>query len=442
MRPCALFVLLSSCAFAGHRDHPLAKGFPAVTPELLTSYLGTLASDEFEGRCAGYPGNDKAANYIAARMKEAGLKPMGADDVGGGRTYFQPFLFDEGRHLTRNCVGLLEGSDEKLKDEVVVIGAHFDHVGVKGQHKAGQLGKAAKDDVIWNGADDNGSGTTTVLGVLKIFAAPTVRPRRSILFIWFSAEEWGLLGSQWYVAHPVVPLEKTVAMLNLDMTGRTDDENIANCYGVGTVAGNVFAPIVDRAMKTTDGFKLNVDVNYGDGSDHVPFAGKKIPICGFGEKGPCPDYHQVTDHVEKIAFPYMVKIARAAAVTLYDIADLEARPQWEPSYVRPVPKDDGKPRVGAYLAALEEDELAALGLKNRGALKVSDVVAGGAGQRAGLLKGDIIIALGGSPFDAEDPRGTYTGVLDKVERGKVYLMEVMREGKRVELTIVLPPIPK
>ena len=423
-------------------DHPLDKGFEAVTPELLKGYLGTLASDEFEGRCAGFPGNDKAANYIAARMKEAGLKPVGDQDVGGDRTFFQIFLFDDGRHITRNCVGLLEGSDATLKDEVAVIGAHFDHVGRKGQHKAGQLGKAEKDDVIWNGADDNGSGTTTVLGVLKAFAVSKAKPKRSILFIWFSAEEWGLLGSQWYVNHPIVPLEKTVAMLNLDMTGRTDDENVANCYGIGTVEGDVFKPIVERAMKSTDGFKLNIDASFGDGSDHVPFAGKKVPICGFGEKGPCPDYHKVGDHADKIAYPYMVKIAKAAATALYDIADLEKRPSWNASFTRPAPKDDGKPRVGAYLSALEEDELAALGLKARGALKVSGVVAGGAGERAGLAKGDILVSLDGKAFDADDPRGTLVQVLENVERGREYALEIVRDGKAATLKVSWPEVKK
>jgi hypothetical protein len=434
--------LVFAVALLAVQDHPLAKGFDDVTPDLLKSYLGTLASDEFEGRCAGFPGNDKAANFIAARMKEAGLKPMGDVEVGGAKTYFQPFLFDEGRHLTRNCVGLLEGSDSTLKDEVVVIGAHFDHVGRKGQHKAGQLGKAEKDDVIWNGADDNGSGTTTVLGVLRLFAASKARPKRSILFIWFSAEEWGLLGSKWYVDHPVIPLAKTIAMLNLDMTGRTDDEAIANCYGVETGAGDPFTPIVERAMKTSEGFTLKIEAAYGPGSDHVPFAEKQIPICGFGEKGPCPDYHKVTDHVEKIAFGYMVKIARAAGTALFDIANLEKRPAWNAAFKLPVPKDDGKPRVGAYLSALEDDELAALELKKRGALKVNGVVAGGAGEKAGLVKGDILIALGGTSFDAEDPRGTLTETLDKVVRGTEMTLEIIREGKRQELRMVWPEVKK
>jgi len=420
------------------QDHPLQKGFDACTPDLLKEHLGTLASDDFQGRCAGFPGNDKAANYIAARLKEAGLKPVGDRDVGGERTYFQPFLFDEGRHITRNVLGLLEGGDPALKDELVVIGAHFDHVGVKGQHKAGQLGRAEKDDAIWNGADDNGSGTTTVLGVLKILAASGVRPKRSVLFIWFSAEEWGLLGSKWYVDHPVVPIEKTVAMLNLDMTGRTDDENVANCYGIGTAAGDPFRAIVERAMKTSNGFKLSIDANYGGGSDHVSFADKNVPLCGFGEKGPCPDYHKVTDHPDRIAYPYMVRIAKAAAHALREIADLDERPRWNADFKLPAPKDDGTPRLGAYLSALEEDELKALGLKDRGAMRVNGVVDGGAGHRAGLAKGDIVAGLDGRPFDGEYPRETLMDILGKVERGRDYVLEVWRDGKRLELKVAWP----
>jgi len=429
-------------ALALQDPHPLERSFDTLTPDLLKEYLGTLASDEYEGRCAGFPGNDRAAVFIAARLREAGLKPVGELDVSGERTYFQPFLFARGRHVTRNVVGLLEGSDPALKDEIVVIGAHFDHVGVKGQHKAGQLGKATGTDVIWNGADDNGSGTTTVLGVLKLFAASGARPKRSILFIWFSAEEWGLYGSKWYADHPIFPLEKTVAMLNLDMTGRTDDDSVANCYGVGTVAGDVFRPIVERAMKTTDGFKLTIDANYGGGSDHVSFADKKVPICGFGEKGPCPEYHTVGDHADRIAYPYMVKIARAAGTALYDIANLDRRPTWNADFKLPKPKDDGKPRLGAYLEALEADELAALDLKGRGAFRIAGVVDEGAAQRAGVKAGDVVAGLDGKPFDKEQPRATLMEILDQVERGKEVVLELYRDGKRVELKISWPPIPK
>ncbi len=447
MRCVALVALLiSGCttpprpvhlAAAGDPD-PLRTGLDALTPEILKDYLGTLASDAYEGRCAGFPGNDKAALYIAARMKEAGLKPVGAPDVSGDPTYFQPFLFDQARHITRNCVGLLEGSDPKLKDEIVVIGAHFDHVGVKGQHKAGQLGRAEKDDVIWNGADDNGSGTTTVLGVLKIFAIAKARPRRSVLFIWFSAEEWGLYGSKWYCDHPIFPLDKTVAMLNLDMTGRTDDETVANCYGVGTAMGDVFRPVVERAMQTTDGFKLNIDANYGGGSDHCSFADKKVPVCGFGEKGPCPDYHRVSDHPDRIKYAYMVAIAKAAAVTLHAIACMESRPRWNTEFKLPPPVNDGKPRLGVYLSALEEDELTSLKLEKRGALRANDVIADGVGAASGLLKNDVIIGLDGKSFDLEYPRETLMEILEKVVRGREYVIEVVRGGATLELKATWP----
>lgn len=421
---------------------PISKGCEAVTDALLKDYLGTLASEEFEGRCAGFPGNDKAAVYLAARMKEAGLKPVGDLDVGGERTYFQVFLFDRGRHITRNCVGLLEGSDEKLRDEIVVIGAHFDHVGRKGQHRAGQLGKALPEDDLWNGADDNGSGTTTVLGVLKAFASAGARPKRSVLFIWFSAEEWGLLGSRWYVQHPIFPLEKTVAMLNLDMTGRTDDVNIANTYGLGTAAGGVFNGIVDRATKTSKDFQLNTNEHYGGGSDHVSFADRKIPVLGFGEKGPCPDYHRVTDHPDRIEYGYMAKIAKAAASAVWEIADAEERPTWNADFRLPAPKDDGKPRLGAYLGALEADELRSLGLRGRGALVVNGVVPGSVAEKAGVKEDDVLVALDGRPFDVEDPRGTLVEILEKIERGREVDLELIRGKEPLRFKVVWPETKK
>src|SRR6266850_323319 len=215
-----------------------------ITPELLRGYLTYLASDELEGRCAGFPGNDKATEFIAARFRDGGLEPAGDAGADGRPTFYQHFKIRRGELTTRNCAGLLKGSE--LPGEIVVLGAHHDHVGRRGQHRAGKLGEWTKEDEIWNGADDNGSGTTALLGVVRAFAASGVRPRRSILFLTFSAEEWGLLGSRHYCDHPLIPLDKTVAMFNMDMVGRTDTENAANAYGLGTAAGGIFRDIVKR----------------------------------------------------------------------------------------------------------------------------------------------------------------------------------------------------
>ncbi|HZL71244.1 MAG TPA: hypothetical protein VFC86_02190, partial [Planctomycetota bacterium] len=151
---CVGLVVLATCAAparpqlsAGSQE----KNEP-LSADLLRGYLTHLASDELEGRCAGFPGNDKATEFIAARFRESGLAPAGDPGPDGKATFYQHFKIRRGELTTRNCAGILKGSE--LPDEYVVLGAHHDHVGRKGQHRAGQLGESTKEDEIWNGADD------------------------------------------------------------------------------------------------------------------------------------------------------------------------------------------------------------------------------------------------------------------------------------------------
>ena len=430
-------VLLASCAtprpqlYAGPQE---AKA--PLSAELLRGYLTHLASDELEGRCAGFPGNDKATEFIAARFREAGLAPVGDAGPDGKPTYYQHFKIRRDELTTRNCAGLLRGSE--LSDEIVVLGAHHDHVGRRGQHRAGQLGETTKDDEIWNGADDNGSGTTALLGVVRHYAVTGARPRRSILFLTFSAEEWGLLGSRHYVDHPLFPLDKTVAMFNMDMVGRTDTENAANAYGLGTAAGGLFRDILKRAGDEAK-LALNLDDSFGDGSDHVSFFAKGIPIAGLSERGPCPDYHRVTDHAEKIDYGTMERIARAASIAVLEIANLPERPKKNPDFKRPRPPEPVSPRLGAYLESVEGDALAKLALgKGRGALSVNGVVEGSVAESFGMKQGDVVVSLAGEFFSPDNPRESLIQALAKVIRSEPVRVEMIRGGAPAVLTLVWP----
>ncbi len=420
--------------------HPLDAGTRAVDAALLKEILGHLASDELEGRCAGFPGNDKATEYIAKRFADAGLAPAGDPDAAGKKTYFQHFAIRRGELKTRNCAGLIEGSDPALKDQVIVVGAHHDHVGVQGQQRAGQLGQSTETDKIWNGADDNGSGTTALLGVVKAFGAVKARPRRSILFLTFSAEEWGLLGSRHYVQNPLVPLERTAAMLNMDMVGRTDTEFMASCYGLDTVEGDLFRPLLDAAAKRHGLAWATKDGSFGDGSDHISFFAKGVAVVGISEKGPCPDYHKVSDSVEKIAFPTMERIARVAATFTWDLADLEGPVKRSATFKRPAAKESGKPRLGAYLEAVEGESLKALGLgEGKGAMSINGFVENSVAETQGLKEGDIVVTFNGEGFGAERPREKLSENLSKVVRGEAVAIEVLRDGKRLELKLTWPP---
>src|SRR5262245_6626297 len=182
-----------------------AEALESIKADEAFEHVKVLASDEYEGREAGTPGNDKAARYIADLLKKWKLKPAGPRG-----DYFQPF------DKTQNVLAIVEGSDPKLKKEFVAIGAHFDHIG---------LSRGGTDRVN-NGADDNASGTATVLEVAQAFAALKERPKRSILFGWWSSEEKGLLGSRHFVKNPTVDLKSIVAYLNLDMVGRNEADKI------------------------------------------------------------------------------------------------------------------------------------------------------------------------------------------------------------------------
>src|SRR6266850_3444875 len=228
----SLFLALPLCAQEPAAPSALDAAGALITADGLKSHLTVIAGDAYEGRNSGYPGNDKAAEYIVAHFKKIGLKAGGEKDAAGSATWFQGFKV--GDRATRNVLGIAEGTDPDLKSQFVIIGAHYDHVGQSGEKNAGRMKSAGGDaeDKIWNGADDNGSGTVTVLEIARAVMEGKVRTKRSILFMTFSGEEYGLLGSQYYVAHPLVPLSKTAAMINLDMVCR----NGAKPMDVGAVS--------------------------------------------------------------------------------------------------------------------------------------------------------------------------------------------------------------
>jgi len=226
---------------------------------------------------------------------------------------------------TENVLGLLEGSDPKLKDEIVAFTAHFDHLGVTG------------DGAINPGADDDGSGTVTVLELAQAFAANPVKPKRSLLFMTVVGEEKGLWGSDWYVKHPIIPLEKTVADLNTDMVGRVDKkyEDLKNPNYVYVIGSDKISTQLDSVLKLSNKQSENLilDYTYNDDkdpeqfyrrSDHYNFAKNGVPIVFFFT-GVHADYHRPTDTIEKILFPRMERIVHLIYTTGWQVANAKAR---------------------------------------------------------------------------------------------------------------------
>jgi hypothetical protein len=244
-------------------------------------------------------------------------------------TMKKAFTTREIMHM-RNVMGLLRGTDPALKDEVVTITGHYDHGGVLGNR-------------IYRGADDNASGTIGVLDCAAAYVGANVRPRRSILFIVFDAEERGLLGSFYYVEHPVVKLDKTVANLNMDMIGRdeetptwhtTADQNRNSVNIVGTLYDPDLRHAIEAANKEV-GLKLDFKTDTDDPeawfarSDHFGFAEKSVPMVLFntGEQG---DYHTENDTWDRINYPKMEKIIRLVFLSSLQVANDDQRPKFTP----------------------------------------------------------------------------------------------------------------
>ena len=217
--------------------------------------------------------------------------------------------------ISRNVVALLPGADEKLKDELLIVGAHYDHIGIKKNVPAGQ-------DSIYNGADDNASGTAGVVLVATAFSQEKKRPDRSVLFMAFAGEERGLYGSETYVANPLFPLDKTVAMINLDMIGRNRVDSLI-------VYGQYNAPeLWDLAARENRHIKFRLSPGSrkeSGGSDHMPFQQKKIPTLFF-HSGLHPDYHNVSDQVEKVNFGKLALAAKLCYRTVWQLANSSFRP--------------------------------------------------------------------------------------------------------------------
>src|SRR5262245_59581435 len=259
---------------------------------------------------------------------------------------------------THNVVGIIEGTDPKLKETYVAFGAHYDHVGYaegepgqsanapRGLRPPGRVTAGAQNDRIWNGADDDGSGTVTIMGIAKAFATGA-KPKRSLVFVWHSGEERGLWGSRYFADYPTIPMDKIVAQINMDMVGRNRDdkaEEANTVYVVGSdrISTEFHNVTVDANGALTKPLKLDYEMNDPTDleqiyyrSDHYSYAAKGVPIV-FLTTGLHPDYHANTDSVEKINFEKMARIGQYA----YEVGMRTANMDHAPA------RDNRGPRVG------------------------------------------------------------------------------------------------
>ena len=387
--------------------------------------LSYLAADAREGRGVGTRGLAEAGQYLAAAFKQIGLAPGGA-----AGSYFQTFTIapdapaaahaNAGGKTIRNVIGVLRGRDRARRGQVLVIGAHYDHLGSGG---FGALDDPDSTGIVHNGADDNASGTTALLEVARRLVSR--RLPRTVLFIAFSGEELGSLGSDYFVKHPTVPIDSVYAMLNMDMVGRLRD---AKLIASGAATATEFPALLDSLNHAGGGdphFDLRAS---GDGwgpSDHASFYGAKRPVLHFFTDlhG---DYHRSTDDWDKINVVGLEQVADFVAATATALA---TRP--EPlSFVNAPPPQiaAGGSGYGAYLGTVPDMSGSPGGVRITGTRSVFPA------EMAGVTAGDIITAIG-----AKTVANLYdmTDALRSHQPGDTVVIVAKRDTTELRLTAVL-----
>ncbi|HEU4933978.1 MAG TPA: M20/M25/M40 family metallo-hydrolase [Pyrinomonadaceae bacterium] len=348
-----------------------------------------------------------------------------------------------------NVAGILEGSDPVLKNEYIVIGAHYDHLG-RGGVGSGSL--APRSGEIHHGADDNASGTAGMIELARIFSAQKPKLRRTLVFIGFGGEEEGLLGSNYYVNHPLVPLANTVAMINMDMIGRMRDRKLS-IGGIGTaqewreivrqangtqsmtVAANSGSPapkgvpiVVSangRTIMTVEPngtFELTLTEDGYGPSDHSSFYAKQIPVLFFFT-GAHNDYHKPSDTFDKINYKDEVRILSLVARIVRDVDGAPKRLSFTTA------KSDATPRTGGFRVYL--GTIPNYADSNNGLL-IDGVRDDSPAAKAGIKAGDRIIKIGTREIkNVYD----YTYALGEMKAGQEYVVEVMRGSEKLTLKI-------
>lgn len=290
----------------------------------LQRHVTYLASDELGGRGTPSPGLDKAADYIASEFEKIGVLP------GNGRSYFQEAEWtgrtDKGAKV-RNVIGIIRGSDPELTNTYVVVSAHYDHLGTRPN--------VAGDDKIYNGANDDASGVSGMIEIAE--ALKEAKPKRSVIFLGWYGEEHGMVGSRYYVANPLYSLKNTVANINLEQIGRTDDTEGARVSAISMTGfefssiGKTFGKIGAEMSVPVTGHPKNSGV-YFFASDNVSFAVAGIPAHTLCTAFQFPDYHRPNDTADKLDYSNMEKIVRMAAAGVLAIANDAKAPEWDRSH--------------------------------------------------------------------------------------------------------------
>lgn len=381
--------------------------------------ISYLASDRLEGRGVGTAGLDSAAIYVARAFRDAGLEPAGTDG------FLQPFTIDPSAPAAAhagasdvgvaNVVGIKRGSGS-LAGEAVVIGAHFDHLGYGG------FGSLDPDSVhvVHNGADDNASGTAAIIEAARILTRRSGTDSRTLVFVAFTAEELGLIGSSNYVKSPAFPNGDTFAMLNLDMVGRLQDGKLA---AFGAETAEEFVGILENVNASYD---LDIAPS-GDGygrSDQQSFFTQKIPVLHFFS-GTHEDYHRTTDDSDKINYEDTARIAAFVADLAWNLATRTDALTFVDSKPPEMTTSGG---YGAYLGTIPDMT------ESPDGVRLTGVRAGSPAEAAGVQAGDVLVGIGD-----QEIKDLYemTDALRAHKPGETVELRVRRDGEVIVMTATL-----
>lgn len=384
--------------------------------------VSVLANDSLNGRKTGSKDEKKAAEYIAKRFTDLGLQAKGTDG------YFQKFTFKASKNPHQEAEFTSEKNDpstglraetgenviaylDNKAENTVVIGAHYDHLGMGGEGSLYREGEA-----IHNGADDNASGVAMLLHLADSLQKKDSPKNNNYLFIAFSGEEEGLLGSNYFVKNPTIDTKKITYMLNMDMVGRLNSEKTLAVYGIGT------SPILKQTVNANAGDLKIVENESGVGpSDHTSFYLADIPVLHFFT-GQHEDYHKPSDDTEKVNFEGMEMVSNYIFSIIKDLDSQKKLP-----FRKTKNESEVVPDFKVTLGVVPDYLFSGKGMR------IDGISEDRPAQKAGLQKGDVVVKMG--EFEVTDMM-SYMKSLSKFEKGQTATVTIDRSGelKVVEVT--------
>jgi hypothetical protein len=405
MKHGALFLILCTTLACSTRGQEFDKS-------LIREHIRTLADDSYAGRGTGTTGEKAAAAYIEGAFKKIKLQPKGDD-----QTFLQGFPFKAGAHgegeagTAFNVVGFLDNQ----APTTIIIGAHYDHLGTNGQSSSLDANPANK---IHNGADDNASGVAGVIELARYFSTNNKKEKNNFLFLCFSGEELGLIGSKFFTEHAPVDLSSVNYMINMDMIGRLDPQTkMVIVHGTGT--STVWEPLL-KQLETPD-LKIKTDSSGTGPSDHTSFYLKDLPVLHFFT-GAHSDYHKPSDDWEKINLDGEANVLKLIAQVIDNLDNTPKLAFLKTKSKTQTSRSAFKVTLGIMPSYTSDAE----------GLKVDGVTDGRPGQKAGIETGDVIIQMGDFPIkDIQQ----YMDALGKFEKGQTIPVKVKRNTETLELSV-------